>query len=773
MSTSIVLPGDQVSSNALPSASSKTPLRLGSGLRLLHQPQNKAKSKSPSSSSSQTTIEATHAGLLSIDHIRKSVSIQTFPNRRYIPTVNDLIIAQVQRSSTDFFHCIVTPHAPFAVLGQLAFEGASKKTRPNLKQGDLVYARVLSIGIGAGTEVELTCVNPTTGKAEPGGLGLLSGGMLFDVSTGLAARLMKASTSSSSAEAASVVVLEELGSKLESKGGFELAVGRNGKVWVDSSNSGDLAVKITVAIGNFGCGSTMGQTSSQITDENSAIDKLYSQEQENDGQEEEEEITPVKRELENNAATQSTNERDPSLTPKRNRFPFEIRVPRPAEVLTMARPLNTPRPEKQTETTHPAKRKRADDPANSSSPQKEDTSLKNKKKKLEEERSLKFRPGHVSAINGKKTGWFSPEEVRTLENFKVEFCNRHGITPEVFDASVQSSLKNKGGIFEMNYPPMTYNEFWKAICELIPDRDRRSTTRFMRRHFQSGEKKPHQWAAEDDDELERLHQKYGTKWAQIAKEMQRTHDDVVQRWKNKVEHRSTMKEGSWAKDEIDRLLEAIEATYKVHVDQGDKKKVGKDIYEMDDQYISWGAISDRLGNTRSRQQCADRWRKIRRAVKYLRARGDKNAVFTHNLPRKKRTPPSHLAFKSAERVKQSSDEEQSSSSDSSDSESDGASDSSDTSPEEDNKTPPSSTGRSKRGPSALSSQGLGANKLNGTSSPAIRKGNNSESEPDDDSNDSDSDSSSESDSSSNKDNDSDSDSDSDDADGEEQVFSSK
>lgn len=245
--TSILLPGDRVPSSDLPTTESRTPLRHGPGLRLLNHPQN-AKSKS-SSTSKPHTIEATHAGVLSIDQNRKSVAIQTFPNRRYIPTVNDLIIAQVQRSSMDFFHCIITPHAPLAVLGQLAFEGASKKTRPNLKQGDLVYARVLSVGIGAGTEVELTCVNPATGKAEPGGLGLLSGGMLFDVSTGLAARLMKASTSSSSVEAASVVVLEELGNKFESKGGFEIAVGRNGKVWVDSSNSGDMAVKITVAIG--------------------------------------------------------------------------------------------------------------------------------------------------------------------------------------------------------------------------------------------------------------------------------------------------------------------------------------------------------------------------------------------------------------------------------------------------------------------------------------------------------------------------------------------
>lgn len=148
---------------------------------------------------------------------------------------------------------MVTPQAAHALLPQLAFEGATKKTRPMLKPGDLVYARVTSVGIGPGAEVELACVNFATGKAEPGGLGPLVGGMVYDVSTGMAARLMKASSSSSKKDpedgVAGLVVLEELGRRLESIGGFEIAVGRNGKVWVDCSNGGDAAVKATVAIG--------------------------------------------------------------------------------------------------------------------------------------------------------------------------------------------------------------------------------------------------------------------------------------------------------------------------------------------------------------------------------------------------------------------------------------------------------------------------------------------------------------------------------------------
>lgn len=124
-----------------------------------------------------------------------------------------------------------------------------------LKPGELVYARVLSVGVGAGAEVELTCVNPATGRAEPGGLGPLVGGMVFDVSTGMAARLMKASSTKKEQEdgAAGLVILEELGRRLESIGGFEIAVGRNGKVWVDCSNGGDSAIRATVAIGRCLC----------------------------------------------------------------------------------------------------------------------------------------------------------------------------------------------------------------------------------------------------------------------------------------------------------------------------------------------------------------------------------------------------------------------------------------------------------------------------------------------------------------------------------------
>lgn len=85
-------------------------------------------------------------------------------------------------------------------------------------------------------EPELECFNASTGKAD--GMGELKEGMVFDISLGMARRLMMAKTK----EEGGIAILEEFGEK----GGlrFEIAVGRNGKVWINSER-----VRTTVAIG--------------------------------------------------------------------------------------------------------------------------------------------------------------------------------------------------------------------------------------------------------------------------------------------------------------------------------------------------------------------------------------------------------------------------------------------------------------------------------------------------------------------------------------------
>ncbi|KAI1337156.1 hypothetical protein F5Y15DRAFT_391597 [Xylariaceae sp. FL0016] len=203
----LVLPGEQIDPATIPSHPKK-PLKLGPGLR--HIPPSE--------------LVPTVSGLLVTDRKKNSIWVE-YNGGRYIPAVGDLVIGTVQRSAAEWYYVTLSDYTSNAMLPQLAFEMATKKTRPNLNSGALVYARVCLAN--RHMDPELECVSPTTGKAE--GLGPLNGGMLYDISLGMARRLLMRK----SLEEGKVAVLEELGG---SGLAFETAVGRNGKIWVNSES---------------------------------------------------------------------------------------------------------------------------------------------------------------------------------------------------------------------------------------------------------------------------------------------------------------------------------------------------------------------------------------------------------------------------------------------------------------------------------------------------------------------------------------------------------
>ncbi|CAK7272141.1 exosome non-catalytic core subunit rrp40 [Sporothrix epigloea] len=218
----IFLPGDDIDPGQLLPARSAAgtdkksrkppPLRLGPGLRLLL----------PSGQ-----VVSTVSGEIAVDRRKNLLWIES-EGGRYNPTTGDLVIGQVLHTTADQAVVALAPHdAPplRAVLPVLSFAGATRKNRPDLHSGTLVYARVALAAKHLDTELE--CVDTTTGKSE--GLGPLLGGTVFTVSLLMARRLLIAS-----AEKSGVVVLAALGDEGLS---FETAVGRNGRLWVNSQDT--------------------------------------------------------------------------------------------------------------------------------------------------------------------------------------------------------------------------------------------------------------------------------------------------------------------------------------------------------------------------------------------------------------------------------------------------------------------------------------------------------------------------------------------------------
>ena len=213
----MLLPGDTVPNDSLPAVKTSKTITVGPGLTY----------------NLNSTVSATVPGKLFTDQRKSAVWLESNGHGHYVPSTGDLVLATVHHSSTEIYHCSISDYAAFAMLPQLAFEGATKKTRPMLQTGSLVYARISQAG--KHTDVELECVHSSSGKAE--GLGELKDGMVFDISLGMARRLLMGKAK----DEGSAVVLEELGDK---GARFEVAIGRNGKIWVKSDS-----VKTTILVG--------------------------------------------------------------------------------------------------------------------------------------------------------------------------------------------------------------------------------------------------------------------------------------------------------------------------------------------------------------------------------------------------------------------------------------------------------------------------------------------------------------------------------------------
>uniref|UniRef100_A0A2P2JLB7 Ribosomal RNA-processing protein 40 n=2 Tax=Rhizophora mucronata TaxID=61149 RepID=A0A2P2JLB7_RHIMU len=143
--------------------------------------------------------------------------------KRYVPCVEDTVLGIVVDSRADNF--LVDIKGPvLAFLPVLAFEGGTRRNIPKFEVGTLLYVRVVKAN--PGMNPELSCTDASGKAAE---FGCLKDGYMFECSTGLSRMLLASPT---------CPVLESLGKKLP----FEIAVGLNGRVWVNAESPSTVIV---------------------------------------------------------------------------------------------------------------------------------------------------------------------------------------------------------------------------------------------------------------------------------------------------------------------------------------------------------------------------------------------------------------------------------------------------------------------------------------------------------------------------------------------------
>lgn len=74
--------------------------------------------------------------------------------KRYFPHVGDQVLGLVEGTGGDFYSLNVFSGSN-VIMNRLAFDGATKRNKPELKRGDVVYARVSAAN--PDSEAELSC----------------------------------------------------------------------------------------------------------------------------------------------------------------------------------------------------------------------------------------------------------------------------------------------------------------------------------------------------------------------------------------------------------------------------------------------------------------------------------------------------------------------------------------------------------------------------------------------------------------------------------------
>ncbi|KAK6638062.1 hypothetical protein RUM44_008487 [Polyplax serrata] len=203
---SVVVPGDVILSL---SSEIKNKIIVGPGLRV-----------------SSDKIIATKCGVLH----KKGPNVYWVDSRqkRYIPARGETVVGVVTSKAGDIYKVDIGSSEQ-AQLPYLAFEGATKKIRPLVNVGDVVYAKLLIAN--RDLEPELVCVDS---HGKKGKLGILSSeGFMFNCSLNLVRKILNPKCP----------LIDTFQRVMDMP--FEIAAGMNGNIWVRAKS-----VQETIAIAN-------------------------------------------------------------------------------------------------------------------------------------------------------------------------------------------------------------------------------------------------------------------------------------------------------------------------------------------------------------------------------------------------------------------------------------------------------------------------------------------------------------------------------------------
>ncbi|KAK5682318.1 hypothetical protein LTS10_005444 [Elasticomyces elasticus] len=201
-------------------------------------------------------------------------------------------------------------------------------------------------------------------------------------------------------------------------------------------------------------------------------------------------------------------------------------------------------------------------------------------------------------VDGPSSGAFTNDEKAAMDAVLEHYCQLYHL-----DSDEQRSNM-------MDWKKLD-PELRDYLIGCLPNRKKVAVRKFCQRRYIP--KTEGAWTAEEDALLLEWHTVYGAKWAEIADHVHgRMPSQCQDRYRDHLQYAGKAQTGAWSQDEESMLVkvvaESIEQIRRANIDNGDLVNEAEDLEKL----VPWNVVSDKMGGTRTRKRCLEKWHNLRK-----------------------------------------------------------------------------------------------------------------------------------------------------------------
>ncbi|KAK3400598.1 hypothetical protein B0T20DRAFT_149239 [Sordaria brevicollis] len=221
------------------------------------------------------------------------------------------------------------------------------------------------------------------------------------------------------------------------------------------------------------------------------------------------------------------------------------------------------------------------------------------KKEDSEEDNSEYEEADEASNMAKPKGRMTQAEAARIKKAIDSFREANGLSKHAVNDMIHQDPRKEA----------KYRELWDLIVNACPSRPRRKLVQYCRQNFHNFAARG-SWTKEQDEQLESMLKIHGQKWTLIGGLINRFPDDVRDRYRNYLACGGKNRKDYWSEEEEERFVKVVsEAIDKIKASQAKDKNKSNDSPES---LINWQQISTAMNHTRSRLQCLQKWKTLRK-----------------------------------------------------------------------------------------------------------------------------------------------------------------